>query len=75
MRGHLDRVRSFADADPCRSGAGRIVSFVIADALDHLLAQQLADEDGAAVVPGLLPGMSEAEIADAEGALGVSERR
>jgi hypothetical protein len=45
---------------------------MIADAFDRLLAQQLVDEDGDAVVPRLLPSMSEAEIADAEGALGVS---
>ena len=45
---------------------------MIADAFDRLLAQPLVDEDGDAVVPRLLPGMTEAEIADAEAALSVS---
>ena len=44
---------------------------MIGAAFDRLIGEQLVDEDGHAVVPRLLPGMTEAEIADVEGALGV----
>lgn len=47
-----------------------IVPGVIASALDRLLAASLVDEEGEAVETTLRPGMSEAEIEEAEGALG-----
>jgi hypothetical protein len=45
-------------------------SVVIERSLDRLLTTPLVDEDGDTVRPALLPGLSEAEIAEAERALG-----